>query len=154
MCVAEREPGPAHVLLRGNPARSAPEVGPGVPEVLGGGSPDFTRDRGKRRALADWLTDPRNPLTARVMANRLWQYHFGRGIVPTPNDFGKLGEPPTHPELLDWLATEFVAGGWRLKRDAPADHALERLPDVVAGDARRAGRRPGRRWSGASPCGG
>ena len=71
---------------------------------------------GKRRALADWLTDRRNPRTARVMANRLWQYHFGRGIVPTPNDFGKLGEPATHPELLDWLAAELMDGGWRLKR--------------------------------------
>ncbi len=115
MCVAERKRGPAHVLLRGNPAALGTEVGPGVPEVLGGGSATFSRDRGKRGALADWLTDPHNPRTARVLANRLWQYHFGRGIVPTPNDFGKLGEPATHPELLDWLAAETVAGGWRLK---------------------------------------
>jgi hypothetical protein len=71
---------------------------------------------GKRRALADWLTARDNPVTPRVMVNRLWQFHFGRGIVPTPNDFGKLGELPTHPELLDWLAGEFVHGGWRMKR--------------------------------------
>jgi hypothetical protein len=115
MCVAEHRRGPAHVLLRGNPALLGPEVGPGVPAVLGRGAPAFSRDRGKRRALADWLTDPRNPRSARVMANRLWQYHFGRGLVPTPNDFGKLGEPATHPELLDWLAAELVSGGWRLK---------------------------------------
>ena len=115
MCVAERTRGPAHVLLRGDPAMLGTEVGPGVPEVLGGGSSASSRDLGKRRALADWLTDSRNPRTARVLANRLWQYHFGRGIVPTPNDFGKLGEPATHPELLDWLASELVSGGWRLK---------------------------------------
>ncbi len=115
MCVDEWKRGPAHVLLRGNPALLGPEVGPGVPAVLGQGAPTFSRDRGKRRALADWLTDPRNQRTARVMANRLWQYHFGRGIVPTPNDFGRLGEPATHPELLDWLAAELVSAGWRLK---------------------------------------
>ena len=78
--------------------------------------PTFVSGPGKRRALAEWLTDRRNPRTARVLANRLWQYHFGRGIVPTPNDFGGLGEPPTHPELLDWLAAELMDGGWRLKR--------------------------------------
>ncbi len=71
---------------------------------------------GQRSALAAWLTDHQNPRTARVMANRIWQYHFGRGIVPTPNDFGGLGEPASHPELLDWLAAEFMDGGWRLKR--------------------------------------
>jgi hypothetical protein len=71
---------------------------------------------GNRLALARWLTQPEHPLTARVMMNRLWHYHFGRGIVATPNDFGRNGAQPTHPELLDWLATEFVAQGWSLKR--------------------------------------
>jgi hypothetical protein len=70
---------------------------------------------GRRAVLAKWLTDPGNPLTARVIVNRLWQHHFGRGIVATSNDFGVRGEPPSHPELLDWLASELVAGGWRLK---------------------------------------
>jgi hypothetical protein len=66
--------------------------------------------------LANWIAAPANPLTARVFVNRLWQHHFGRGIVATPNDFGKFGTPPTHPELLDWLASDFVAGGWHIKR--------------------------------------
>jgi mono/diheme cytochrome c family protein len=71
---------------------------------------------GRRSAFAQWLTDGKHPLTARVLVNRVWMHHFGRGIVGTPADFGTLGERPTHPELLDWLASEFVEGGWRLKR--------------------------------------
>ncbi len=70
---------------------------------------------GRRGALGRWLSNPSNPLTARVIVNRLWQHHFGRGIVATPSDFGVRGEPPSHPELLDWLASELVANGWRLK---------------------------------------
>ena len=68
-----------------------------------------------RLKLAEWIASADNPLTARVMANRVWQYHFGRGIVPTPNDFGRMGMRPSHPELLDWLASRFVEGGWKLK---------------------------------------
>ncbi len=70
---------------------------------------------GRRAALANWLTQPGHPLTARVMVNRLWQRHFGRGLVSSASDFGRLGEPPTHPELLDWLALRFVEGGWKMK---------------------------------------
>lgn len=70
---------------------------------------------GRRSVLANWLTRPENPLTTRVIVNRLWQYHFGRGIVATPSDYGHLGEKPTHPELLDWLTTQFVQGGWKMK---------------------------------------
>ncbi|MCG6156694.1 DUF1553 domain-containing protein [Rubinisphaera margarita] len=70
---------------------------------------------GRRAALANWLTQPGHPLTARVMVNRLWQRHFGRGLVSSASDFGSLGEPPTHPELLDWLALRFVEGGWKMK---------------------------------------
>jgi mono/diheme cytochrome c family protein len=71
---------------------------------------------GRRVALAEWLTDPRHPLTARVIVNRVWMHHFGRGLVGTPGDFGRLGERPTHPDLLDWLASKFVEGGWSLKK--------------------------------------
>jgi hypothetical protein len=69
----------------------------------------------RRLALAQWITDPKNPLTARVMANRLWHYHFGAGLVDTPSDFGRNGSRPTHPELLDWLAVELIESGWSLK---------------------------------------
>jgi hypothetical protein len=70
---------------------------------------------GRRAALANWLADPKNPLPARVMVNRLWHHQFGRGIVATPSDFGSMGERPTHPQLLDWLAAEFVRQGWSMK---------------------------------------
>jgi hypothetical protein len=70
---------------------------------------------GRRSALAEWITRPDNQLTTRVIVNRVWHYHFGQGLVATPNDFGKLGELPSHPELLDWLARRFVASGWSLK---------------------------------------
>jgi hypothetical protein len=86
------------------------EVQPGFPEVLG------TKTSGtERAALAEWLASPANPLTARVMANRIWQHHFGRGLVSSPSEFGPRGQPPTQPELLDWLASEFIARGWSLK---------------------------------------
>jgi len=122
MAVAERGTQPTHVLLRGLPAMKGDEVSAGVPEVLTPASFDFAKptgrgeSSGKRTELAEWLTDAKNPLTARVLVNRVWQYHFGRGLVPSTNDFGKLGEQPTHPELLDWLATDLVRHGWKLKR--------------------------------------
>jgi mono/diheme cytochrome c family protein len=111
------------VFYRGNPhAEPRPEnlVEPAFPGILEPPAPEISppasgRSTGRRTALAQWITSPDNPLTARVMANRIWQYHFGRGIVRSPNNFGLMGDPPTHPELLDWLAAELVAGGWRLK---------------------------------------
>jgi len=109
-----------HVAIRGDFRSPGPEVHPGLPAVLSDGKdlPEsserpFVPQR--RKALALWLTQPDHPLTARVMVNRIWQWHFGRGIVATPNDFGRQGDRPTHPELLDWLATEFVARGWSVK---------------------------------------
>ncbi|MBI1321958.1 DUF1553 domain-containing protein [bacterium] len=112
---------PTHVLRRGDAHSPTVEVGPGIPPVFGSSGPQIEKpangnSSGRRTALADWITDPANPLTARVFVNRLWQHHFGRGIVPTPDDFGRTGEPPTHPELLDHLAADFISGGWRMKR--------------------------------------
>ena len=116
MCVSETGHADTHVLLRGNPLLRGDKVEAGVPQILGGLS--FPQPDGKvrRRAFAQWLTDRANPRTARVVANRLWQYHFGRGLVPTPNEFGGLGEAVTHPGLLDWQASDLLDGGWRLKR--------------------------------------
>ena len=107
-------PPPTHVLVRGSPHALGKEVKPGWPQLFGlpdpviPPPPPTARTSGRRTVLARWIASPDNPLTARVLVNRIWQYHFGRGIVPTANDFGKLGEPPSHPELLDWLAAEFV----------------------------------------------
>jgi hypothetical protein len=123
--LAIRENGPeapqSFIHLRGNCHALGDEVVPAFPHVLGFDDPVIptpdpgAQSCGRRRALAEWLVDPANPLTARVMVNRIWQHHFGRGIVETPNDFGRAGAQPTHPALLDWLATEFVRGGWRIK---------------------------------------
>jgi hypothetical protein len=109
------------------PAMAEPGKGkliePGFLSVLtGGGAAKITPpadgrpSSGRRRALAEWIASPDNPLTARVMVNRIWDHHFGRGLVSTPSNFGRMGSPPSHPELLDWLATEFVREGWSIKR--------------------------------------
>ncbi|HEU4751770.1 MAG TPA: DUF1549 and DUF1553 domain-containing protein, partial [Armatimonadota bacterium] len=109
-----------HVLTRGNPETPAEAVQPALPAVLVHGAvappKPLPHSTGRRLWLARWLTRPDNPLTARVMVNRLWQGHFGEGIVASENDFGVMGQRPSNPELLDWLASEFVAGGWSMKR--------------------------------------
>ena len=113
--VTEGNPADARVHKKGDPRQVGPIVPRGFPQVLGGQQLDPGETGSGRLQLARWLADPSNPLTARVMANRIWQYHFGRGLVATPNDFGARGTPPTHPELLDHLATRFVRGGWSVK---------------------------------------
>ena len=120
------EPGvpTSRVMLRGQYDKPGEIIEPGFPSAITGHEEPapirldpFKRwpTRGRRMALAQWIASPENPLTARVMVNRIWQHHFGRGIVSTPSDFGVLGALPTHPELLDWLATEFVESKWSIK---------------------------------------
>ena len=125
------KPGPfapaVHDISRESPkvylmrnGRRPEEVAPGFPTALGGGSipepPIEAQSTGRRKALANWIASSENPLTARVMVNRVWQYHFGTGIVSTPSDFGHRGGAPTHPELLEWLSTEFMDNGWSVKK--------------------------------------
>jgi mono/diheme cytochrome c family protein len=104
------------VFLRGNPATPGPEAGRRFLSVLSPeGSPAFATKGSGRLELAKAIASPDNPLTARVMVNRVWEHHFGRGLVATPSNFGKMGERPSHPRLLDYLASRFVSGGWSLK---------------------------------------
>jgi hypothetical protein len=114
--VLPREPRPIRVLRRGDVEQAGEPVGPGALSCVPGLGHDFASalrgpEGGRRAALAEWLTDKRNVLTWRSAVNRIWQYHFGRGLVETPNDFGRNGARPSHPELLDWLAAEFRDGG-------------------------------------------
>jgi hypothetical protein len=116
------EPPPTHFLIRGDPDSHGSLMKPGFIQVaLHGEHPtEIPRPDGKtsgrRLALAEWITSPENPLTARVIVNRMWHHHFGRGIVATIDNFGKMGEQPTNPELLDWLSVEFMKRGWSLKQ--------------------------------------
>jgi hypothetical protein len=116
----------AHVFVRGNPANPGPSVPRGFPRVLAGEAQPPIRDGSGRRELAAWLCRPDHPLTARVMVNRIWQHHFGEGLVRTSTNFGLLGERPSHPELLDYLARAFVRSGSSIK----AMHRLMMLSNV------------------------
>jgi len=117
----KRDIPPMNVHQRGSAAALGERVEPAFPSILSDALPELPErapqgdSSGRRRVLAEWIVRPDNPLTARVMANRLWQNVFGRGIVRTPNEFGGLGEAPTHPELLDWLANELIDSGWSMK---------------------------------------
>lgn len=115
------KPRPTYLLLSGRASNPGPEMQPRVPAVLSPRQPEFshpaTPSSGRRLALARWMVDADNPLTARVIVNRVWQHHFGTGLVSTPSDFGEKGARPTHPELLDWLSHWFVHdAGWSLKK--------------------------------------
>ena len=113
-------PKATHILIRGKASSPGPEVGPSVPEVLAKAQPAFSlpggRTSGRRLGLANWIASRENPLTARVIVNRVWQWHFGDGLVRTANDFGVMGDRPSHEELLDWLAVWFMDNGWSLKK--------------------------------------
>jgi hypothetical protein len=117
------DPAPLSIHRRGSPQNLGEPVEPAYPVILTAAgqsqAPNIVgigkSSSGRRLALANWLTQPENPLVSRVAVNRIWQHHFGRGLVPTPNDFGHLGELPTHPELLDHLARTFVQNGWSFK---------------------------------------
>ena len=115
------QPGPVHLLRRGDPMQPAEQVAPGTLALFRPFECEVDAPEQQRRLqLANWIVDADHPLTARVLVNRIWQHQFGTGIVSTPSDFGRNGAPPSHPELLDWLAQEFVASGWSIK-------ALQRL---------------------------
>lgn len=117
------EPSPSYILVRGEHNRPGRLVGPGVPSALTDGQTPFeaipprtgAKTTGRRLALANWLTRPDHPLTARVLVNRVWSHHFGEGLVRTLDNFGVQGARPSHPELLDWLAIEFTRDGWSIK---------------------------------------
>jgi hypothetical protein len=117
------EPSAAYLLRRGNAQSPGDLVQPGVPSVLKAGIAPYKvvtpesnpESSGRRLALARWLVQPNHPLTARVMINRIWMHHFGKGLVASPSNFGRTGVAPSHPELLDWLATKFVERGWSMK---------------------------------------
>ncbi len=134
-----RTPRNTHVLVKGDFTRPAAEVTPGTPAIL---HPlESASERPSRLELAHWITSPQNPLTARVIINRVWQQYFGRGLCEIENDFGLQGSLPSHPELLDWLAVEFVEQGWSIKemhRQIVSSHAYQQTsrinPDLQAKD--------------------
>ena len=132
-----REAPRTYIALRGNPEARGEEVKAGFLSVLGGGEipepPIEAKSTGRRKALAQWMASADNPLFARVMANRIWQFHFGSGLLATPSDFGTRAGKPSHPELLDWLASEFVERKWSIK-------SMHKL--IMLSDAYRRGSNP------------
>lgn len=159
--VAADANGPFHVFIGGSPQRKGMAVVPASLSTLADVTPayalsDDSSQAERRLALADWIVHPDNPLTPRVLANRIWHYHFGTGIVSTPSDFGFMGGRPSHPELLDWLAAKLVDGGWRLKslhktimmsRTYRQSSDFDERAARIDGDARLLWRFPPRRLS-------
>lgn len=141
-----RQPNPTFLLNRGDPEQPVEPVVAHVPKALGQLelAPDAA-DADRRRRLAEWLTDPQHPLTARVLVNRIWHYHFGRGLVETPSDFGLNGASPSHPQLLDWLTADFIRNGWSIKHlhrtilssQTYQQSAVNRQPENAEGRYRR-----------------
>ena len=138
-----QQPGPTHRLFRGEPAAKREQVEPGTVAALGKlAISEASPEQQRRLALAEWIASRENPLTARVIVNRLWQFHFGRGLVATPSDFGAAGAPPTHPELLDWLAMELMEHNWSLRHvhslilnSATYQQSSQPRPDALQADA-------------------
>lgn len=144
--VSEGQPVNAKIQLRGEPEKPGDEVARRFLTLLGGDAVSDPDKGSGRLDLAYWLTRPTNPLTARVMVNRVWQWHFGQGLVTTPSDFGLRGEAPSHPELLDWLTSRFVESGWSVKalhRLMLNSETYRRSSDDEAGNLRID---PGNRW--------
>lgn len=156
---------PSFLRVRGDFRRLGPEVEPGYLRIANQSDDSFSAlpsqtSSGRRAALAAWLTQPSHPLTARVISNRLWQYHFGVGLVGTPSDFGLMGDSPSHPELLDWLAAELPLQDWSLKRmhrtvltssayrqaSRPLQTIADRNADVMANWERTVKLDPDNRW--------
>jgi hypothetical protein len=136
----------ARVFRRGNPAALGAEVPRQFLEVLAGPDRKPFTDGSGRLELAKAITDPANPLTARVMVNRVWMHHFGAGLVRTPSDFGTRAEPPSHPQLLDWLAARFVADGWSLKKLHRQIMMSATYQQASAAREQAAARDPTNRW--------
>jgi hypothetical protein len=140
--VQEGDPVTQHVFIRGDYSNQGEEAPKGFPLILSRDTDPAPPPTGSGRlALADWIASKDNPLTARVMANRVWLWHFGEGLVRTPDNFGKMGERPTHPELLDWLAGRFIDSGWSIKslhREILLSNAYrmssDAVPETVAAD--------------------
>lgn len=151
-----REPDKTYMLQRGDPEQPQELVAPAVPQIFSSDirNVELINDPQRRMALADWIASPHNPLTARVMVNRIWQGHFGTGLVETPSDFGLNGGTPSHPQLLDWLANEFIRSGWSVKhlhrliltsRTWQQSNSLNSLAQKIDGDCRLFWRFPSRR---------
>ena len=125
--VRDSTPVNARVMVKGDPKTLGPEVQRGFLQILGGKRYLRITKAADANLLAQWITDPKNPLTARVMVNRVWLWHFGRGLVNTPNDFGKRGEAPTHPELLDYLTTRFIDERLESEETPQGDRSYSRV---------------------------
>jgi cytochrome c553 len=136
--LGEDKPVDQRVFVGGNPEALGDPVEKRFPVVLAGGSGKPIREGSGRRELAEWIAGPSNPLTARVMVNRIWQWHFGEGLVRTVNNFGKLGDQPAHPDLLDWLAAKFIESGWSVKKmnRLILDSSAYRMSSLASSEAR------------------